>query len=601
MESEILVYDPRYNTESVNKIAATIVNNPFAYKIRIISFPRNCIEDLGVIVSSCPNVEWLNLEGNIISELPSPSEMKKCTKLKVLNLHNNGIHHVESLLALSVIPNLIALTLYNCPIYKRSGYRHHTVNTMWSIKALDHYILSDEEIIEGVTFGKSKYHAFSKNLKVNLNPSPKNFQILTQMLNHINLVIKHYSPVVILQRFIRGFLTRKKLDKELGLKAKGFQRIMNITREGRRRPASPSWRFEKGKVDINYSKLMSLLKSETNTKNGESFLDISHFKDLTKNNLDDGLHGKLETLNSPLSRDAKTKRILDDKRKESTRELYYASVIKSNILKKQIENDKARHKISSEKKSLREQLIARNTYAKSVEKSLEAARAVDAAYLMKDKQIEYAKKVERNAQLKAVKDNVKFVVDDFNTEYRQAALKRNKSDKKLNESTINENRSRAFAINDQNVRKLKELKMESSNVTGTTRKHAQKFAEYYHKLEKELLRYNVNVNRNNRLQINKNVRDHIRQEKQVAQDLARSTVDEKLKHWSEINKNFEEELEHDREVAFRRHYERRLMNVDKIKRMNLTKTATKTSTIIPQLVNVKDSKGIVIVPDLPPR
>ena len=79
-------------------------------------------------------------------------------------------------------------------------------------------------------------------------------------------------------RFVRGFLTRKKLDKDLGLKAKGFKRIMNITREGRRRPASPSWRFEKGKVDINYSKLMSLLKSETNIKNGDSFLDISHFK-----------------------------------------------------------------------------------------------------------------------------------------------------------------------------------------------------------------------------------------------------------------------------------------------------------------------------------
>ena len=84
-------------------------------------------------------------------------------------------------------------------------------------------------------------------------------------------------------------------------------------------------------------------------------------------------------------------------------------------------------------------------------------------------------------------------------------------------------------------------------------------------IEKELLRYNINVNRNNRLQINKNVRDHIRHEKQVAQDLARSTIDEKLKHWSEINKNFEEELENDREIAFRRHYERRLLNVDKIK------------------------------------
>ena len=160
----------------------------------------------------------------------------------------------------------------------------------------------------------------------------------------------------------------------------------------------------------------------------------------------------------------------------------WQKVIKSNILKKQIENDKARHKISSDKKSLREQLIARNAYAKSVEKSLEAARAIDAAYVTKDKQIEYAKKVERNAQIKAAKDNVKFVVDDFNTEYRQAALKRNKSDKKLNESTINENKSKEFAISEQNVRKLKELKMESSNVTGTTRKHAQKFAEYYHKL-----------------------------------------------------------------------------------------------------------------------
>ena len=74
------------------------------------------------------------LKSKCHKDLPSPSEMKKCTKLKVLNLHNNGIHHVESLLALSVIPNLIALTLYNCPIYKRTGYRHHTVNTMWSIK-----------------------------------------------------------------------------------------------------------------------------------------------------------------------------------------------------------------------------------------------------------------------------------------------------------------------------------------------------------------------------------------------------------------------------------------------------------------------------------
>lgn len=91
--------------------------------------------------------------------------------------------------------------------------------------------------------------------------------------------------------------------------------------------------------------------------------------------------------------------------------------------------------------------------------------------------------------------------------------------------------------------------------------------DLYHQshIEKELLRYNINVNRNTRLNINKNVRDHVRHEKEVAQDLARSTIDEKLRHWRDINKNFEDELEHDREIAFRRHYERRLLNVDKIK------------------------------------
>ena len=52
-------------------------------------------------------------------------------------------------------------------------------------------------------------------------------------------------------------------------------------------------------------------------------------------------------------------------------------------MKKQIENGKSRQKISSDKKSLREELIAQTTYAKNVEKSLEAARAVDAAYLAK--------------------------------------------------------------------------------------------------------------------------------------------------------------------------------------------------------------------------
>merc|ERR1712167_206735 len=91
-ESErTLIYDPKNEAEPVTNIAGKILRNPNASLIRIISFPRNCIENLGIIISNCINVEWLNLEGNLISELPSVHELKKCSKLRILNLHNNGI------------------------------------------------------------------------------------------------------------------------------------------------------------------------------------------------------------------------------------------------------------------------------------------------------------------------------------------------------------------------------------------------------------------------------------------------------------------------------------------------------------------------------
>ena len=106
---------------------------------------------------------------------------------------------------MSALSNLIALTLYNCPISKRNGYRHHTVNTLWSLKALDNYILSDEEIIEGADFKESPFHSFSPQLRINLNPSDKSIQSLSKLINRINYTVKHCSPVHIIQRQVNTF------------------------------------------------------------------------------------------------------------------------------------------------------------------------------------------------------------------------------------------------------------------------------------------------------------------------------------------------------------------------------------------------------------
>ena len=63
-------------------------------------------------------------------------------------------------------------------------------------------------------------------------------------------------------------------------------------RVGKRNLLSPTWKFEKGKVDINYSKLPLLVKEVPVTKSDNHFLDLKLFSDLTPNDLDNGLKGK---------------------------------------------------------------------------------------------------------------------------------------------------------------------------------------------------------------------------------------------------------------------------------------------------------------------
>ena len=64
-------------------------------------------------------------------------------------------------------PSLSILTLYNTPLCLKPNYRHHVVNSLWSLKALDNYIISDEEIIEDATFG-GRYSSMGKSFNLPL-------------------------------------------------------------------------------------------------------------------------------------------------------------------------------------------------------------------------------------------------------------------------------------------------------------------------------------------------------------------------------------------------------------------------------------------------
>ncbi|XP_062412078.1 leucine-rich repeat and IQ domain-containing protein 3 isoform X2 [Sardina pilchardus] len=112
--------------------------------------------------------------------------------------------------------NLAALTLHNTPLSLMENYRHCMVNSLWSLKALDKYVISDEEIIEGCTI-LPKFKQMTPHLAIDLHPASKmetfksEMKLVMKTISKINQIQAHYSPTLIIQRWFRGYLTRKSL------------------------------------------------------------------------------------------------------------------------------------------------------------------------------------------------------------------------------------------------------------------------------------------------------------------------------------------------------------------------------------------------------
>ncbi|XP_070602266.1 leucine-rich repeat and IQ domain-containing protein 3 isoform X2 [Erythrolamprus reginae] len=147
--------------------------------------------------------------------LPGPMFWRYMKNLQLLYLHDNGISTLEDVHSLSFCPNLIALTLYNTPLCLKIAYRHIVVNSIFSLKALDYYVISDEEITEGWRLPE-KYKPFTLDFFVDYYPFSakettfqEEMKTVRNIISKINHVLVHHSPVLIIQRWIRGYLSRK--------------------------------------------------------------------------------------------------------------------------------------------------------------------------------------------------------------------------------------------------------------------------------------------------------------------------------------------------------------------------------------------------------
>ncbi|XP_060686014.1 leucine-rich repeat and IQ domain-containing protein 3-like [Hemiscyllium ocellatum] len=188
---------------------------PQSSALKVCNLSRNYITKINAL-AGCPHLIKLDLHGNHISDLPDEDFWSEMKSLQILYLHGNIIGPLRSVEPLFSCPNLIVLTLFDTPVSLVPNYRHHIVNSILSLKALDHFVISDEEIIED--WPKSEeFKALSPHFFIDL---PLCSQISTwctelrrirSLLSTINNILAHRSPVLIIQRWFRGFLVRKKL------------------------------------------------------------------------------------------------------------------------------------------------------------------------------------------------------------------------------------------------------------------------------------------------------------------------------------------------------------------------------------------------------
>ena len=105
-----------------------------------------------------------------LTSVPGRSFWSALRKLRALHLHDNPLGKFETLQSLSAAPVLAIVTLYDTPLYLKKNYRHHVVNSVWTLKALDHHVVSDEEIIEDAMFG-GHFGALSPSFRLDLCPA----------------------------------------------------------------------------------------------------------------------------------------------------------------------------------------------------------------------------------------------------------------------------------------------------------------------------------------------------------------------------------------------------------------------------------------------
>lgn len=135
------------------------------------------------------------------------------TNLKLLYLDFNKLSKWEDLEAVTVLPSLMHVSFNNNACTQLPGYRHFIVSRMPHLLALDDFMVTDEERIEEVSFGK-RFRALAPHMRIVI-PDFLEGLSADQHLFHLDVELyklkrlhEKNSPSIRIQSLFRGFKQR---------------------------------------------------------------------------------------------------------------------------------------------------------------------------------------------------------------------------------------------------------------------------------------------------------------------------------------------------------------------------------------------------------
>ena len=187
--------------------------------LQVALLAQNLLSQLSSAVFSCRRLRKLDVSRNGLSGLPGADEWRKLPELQILYLHENHLPSLQQAGALASCPNLLRLTLYGNPCAKHPSYRHYCVNTLYTLRALDLNVISDEELIEGAVFSPnigakcpaSELPLFEPDAAATEPNDKALIDIIRKELQAMNHAHARLSPVLRLQSAARGGGARRRV------------------------------------------------------------------------------------------------------------------------------------------------------------------------------------------------------------------------------------------------------------------------------------------------------------------------------------------------------------------------------------------------------